>query len=189
MPVAESPVQIALKRILVATDFSECSKRALLTGLGIAQRYASTLHVVHVVPSEGYGIGGAGMLGAVNFARHNARDLESEFLQKGYFEGIRYQISVDKGDVWPAVSRLVEEEHVDLVVVGTREAEAGWASCCLGRLRRRSSLLHLPRPNRRSQLRTIISPHRAAQERAFPDGFLASGGARPSVRRFAGAGT
>lgn len=120
MPVAESQVQIALKRILVATDFSEGSKRALLTGLGIAQRYASGLHVVHVVPSEGYGVAGVGMLGAVNFARHNVRNLESEFLQKGYFEGIRYQISVERGEVWPAVSRMVEEEDIDLVVVGTR---------------------------------------------------------------------
>jgi nucleotide-binding universal stress UspA family protein len=120
VPVAEPPVQIALKRILVATDFSEGSKRALLMGLGIAQRYASSLHVVHVVPSEGYGVAGAGMLGAMNFARHNVRDLESEFLQKGYFEGIRYLISVERGEVWPAVSRIVEDEDVDLVVVGTR---------------------------------------------------------------------
>jgi nucleotide-binding universal stress UspA family protein len=120
MAVAEPLVQIALKRILVATDFSEGSKRALLAGLGIAQRYASNLHVLHAVPSEGYGVAGAGMLGAVNFARHNARDLESEFLQKGYFEGIRYQISVERGDVWPAVSRIIKEESVDLVVVGTR---------------------------------------------------------------------
>jgi nucleotide-binding universal stress UspA family protein len=120
MPVAESLVQVALKRILVATDFSEWSKRALLAGLGIAQRYASDLHIVHVVPSEGYGVAGVGMLGAVNFARHNARDLESEFLQRGYFEGIRYRISVEKGDVWPAVSRIIDEEGIDLVVVGTR---------------------------------------------------------------------
>lgn len=131
MPIAESPVQIALKRILVATDFSECSKRALLTGLGIAQRYASSLHVVHVVPSEGYGVAGVGMLGAVNFARHNARDLESELLQKGYFEGIRYQISVERGEVWPAISRMVEEEGVDLVVVGTR-GRSGLGKLLLG---------------------------------------------------------
>ena len=62
MTVAERPVQIALKRILVATDFSECSERALLTGLGLAQRYGAHIHMVHVVPSEGYGVAGVGML-------------------------------------------------------------------------------------------------------------------------------
>jgi len=131
MPVAESMVQIALKRILVATDFSEGSRRALLTGLGIAQRYASNLHVVHVVPSEGYGVTGVGMLGAMNFARHNAQDLESEFLRKGYFEGIRYQITVEKGEVWPAVARIVEEEGVELVILGTH-GRSGLGKLLLG---------------------------------------------------------
>jgi len=131
MPVAEPSVQIALKRILVATDFSECSERALLTSLGIAQRYGSKLHMVHVVQSEGYGVAGAGMLGAVNFARHGARDLESELLRKGYLEGIRYQISVEKGEIWPVISRIVEEEHTDLIVVGTH-GRSGLGKVLLG---------------------------------------------------------
>lgn len=131
MSVAEPLVQIALKRILVATDFSDPSKHALLAGLGIAQRYGAKVHVINVVPSEGYGVSGVGMLGAVNFARHNARDLESEFLQKGYFEGIRYQISIERGEVWPAVSRIVEEEDIDLVVVGTR-GRSGLGKLLLG---------------------------------------------------------
>lgn len=131
MLVAEPSIQIALKRILVATDFSECSKRALLTGLGIGQRYGSHLRVLHVVPSEGYGVTGAGMLGAVNFARQNARDLESEFLQKGYLEGIRYQISVEKGEVWPVVSRIVHEDDIELVVAGTH-GRSGLGKLLLG---------------------------------------------------------
>jgi len=144
MPVVEPLVQIALKRILVATDFSEWSKRALLAGLGIAQRYGAKVRVVNVVPSEGYGVAGAGMLGAVNFARHNARDLESEFLQKGYFEGIRYQISIEKGEVWPALSRIVEDEDVDLVVVGTR-GKSGLGKLLLGSVAEKI-FRHSPRP-------------------------------------------
>lgn len=144
MSVAEPMVQIALKRILVATDFSEWSNRALLAGLGIAQRYGAKVHVVNVVPSEGYGVAGTGMLGAVNFARHNARDLESEFLQKGYFEGIRYQISIERGEVWPAVSRIVEDEDVDLVVVGTR-GRSGLGKLLLGSVAEKI-FRHSPRP-------------------------------------------
>jgi len=131
MPVAGLSVDVSLERILVATDFSECSERALLASLGIAQRYGSNLHVVHVVPSEGYGVTGAGMLGAMNFARHGAQDLESELLRKGYLEGIRYRISVEKGEVWPVVSRMVEEERIDLVVVGTH-GRSGFGKMLLG---------------------------------------------------------
>ena len=131
MPVAELSVDVSLKRILVATDFSECSERALLASLGIAQRYGSKLHIVHVVPSEGYGVTGVGMLGAMNFARNGARDLESELLRKGYLEGILCRISVEKGEVWPVVSRMVEEERIDLVVVGTH-GRSGFGKMLLG---------------------------------------------------------
>jgi nucleotide-binding universal stress UspA family protein len=131
MPVAEPTVQIAFKRILVATDFSECSERAMLTGVGIAQQYGSKLHVIHVVPSEGYGVAGAGMLGAVNFAWHSARNLESELLRKGFLKGIQYQISVQKGEVWPAVSQIVQDERIDLVVVGTH-GRSGLGKLLLG---------------------------------------------------------
>ncbi len=131
MPVAEPLVEIAFKQILVATDFSEYSERALLKSLGIAQRYGSKLHIVHVVPGEGYGVAGTGMLGAMNFARHGARDLESQFLRKGYLEGIRYQISVEKGEVWPVISRMIGEEDIDLIVVGTH-GRSGLGKLLLG---------------------------------------------------------
>jgi hypothetical protein len=85
-------------------------------------------------PGEGYGVAGAGMLGAVNFARSNAQDLESEFLQKGYLEGIRYQISVEKGDVSPVVARIVEEEGIDLLIAGTR-GRSGLGRLLLGQER------------------------------------------------------
>ena len=167
MPVAEPSVQIALKRILVATDFSECSERALLTSLGIAHRYGSKLHMVHVVPSEGYGVAGAGMLGAVNFARHGARDLESELLRKGYLEGIRYQISVEKGEIWPVISRIVEEEHTDLIVVGTH-GRSGLGRVLLGsvaeKIFRQASL---SRADRGTELSTVASAHRPAEGCAF----------------------
>lgn len=120
MPVTEPSVQVSVQRILVTTDFSECSERALLTAIGVAQRYGSRLHLIHVVPREGYGVTGVGMFGAANFARHNARDLESSLLERGYLEGIRYRISMERGEVWPVVSRIVDEERIDLVVLGTR---------------------------------------------------------------------
>lgn len=52
MPIAEPFLQVALKRILVATDFSEWSNRALLAGLAIAQRYvgAGTRSPIDVSP-------------------------------------------------------------------------------------------------------------------------------------------
>lgn len=39
---------IALKQVLVATDFSEASEAALLYGRSLAMKFGATLHVVHV---------------------------------------------------------------------------------------------------------------------------------------------
>jgi nucleotide-binding universal stress UspA family protein len=40
---------IALRRILVATDFSEPSEAAVRYGMEVAQRFDATLHLLHVV--------------------------------------------------------------------------------------------------------------------------------------------
>ena len=119
MTVAEPPVQISLQRILVATNFSERSERALLTALGIAHRHGAELHLLHAVPAEGYGVTGVGMLGAAHFARRRMQRLESKLLENGSLDGIRYQLSVEKGEILPVVSRILEEESIDLAVLGT----------------------------------------------------------------------
>ena len=42
---------IALKRILVATDFSECSETAVKYARELAWTFGSTVHILHVIPS------------------------------------------------------------------------------------------------------------------------------------------
>ena len=42
---------IGFKQVLVATDFSDGSQRALAYAIAIAQRYGSEISVVHVLPA------------------------------------------------------------------------------------------------------------------------------------------
>lgn len=49
---------IALKNVLVATDFSDASKMALEYGRDLARAYGATLHVLHVVEDLTYRYGG-----------------------------------------------------------------------------------------------------------------------------------
>jgi nucleotide-binding universal stress UspA family protein len=73
MSAAASATALAVRNILVATDFSPCSQRALLHAVAAARRLGSTLHLVHVVnptmfsivPPEGY-------LGCAEVANHAA---------------------------------------------------------------------------------------------------------------------
>ena len=46
---------VAFRRILVATDFSEASRRALDYAIAIARRYGSTLSVVNAIPPDAAG--------------------------------------------------------------------------------------------------------------------------------------
>src|SRR6185295_9108222 len=46
---ASRRVMIALKQILVATDFSEASDAALLYGRQLARAHGATLHLLHIV--------------------------------------------------------------------------------------------------------------------------------------------
>lgn len=45
------PVLLPLQRILVATDFSAASRKALRYGIALAREFDATLHLVHVVPT------------------------------------------------------------------------------------------------------------------------------------------
>jgi nucleotide-binding universal stress UspA family protein len=55
-PSAVSPDQMTVRNILLATDFSECSERALSYALGIASRYESRLHLFHCIDPTPYNL-------------------------------------------------------------------------------------------------------------------------------------
>ena len=47
-----SQTQVALRKVLFATDFSSCSETALRYSLGLSRRYDATLYMVSVVSAE-----------------------------------------------------------------------------------------------------------------------------------------
>jgi len=50
--VRDEKQSVGFKQVLIATDFSPASERALAYGLAIARRYGSALSVVHAIPPE-----------------------------------------------------------------------------------------------------------------------------------------
>ena len=50
---------LAIKNILVATDFSECSATALTYGRALAHQFGAKLHVLHAVETSGIDLAGA----------------------------------------------------------------------------------------------------------------------------------
>jgi nucleotide-binding universal stress UspA family protein len=121
-------VSLALRNVLVATDFSPCSERALLHAVAAAHHFGSTLHLVHVVQSRNYcllppdayiGTPDAISL-AIQLAREDAQRRLSDVLHRTHCDDLKSRIwlkaSTSVGDT---IRALVESEHIDLAVLGT----------------------------------------------------------------------
>jgi nucleotide-binding universal stress UspA family protein len=120
MLFAPPALALGLKRILVATDFSEFSEKSLHFGLKIARHYGAKLYLANVVSSLGFILAGPDVIeAATESARRDARQLEDRLVKTGALVGLEHDIIIREGKVWEQLGEVVEQEHVDLIVVGT----------------------------------------------------------------------
>jgi len=113
-----SPVEVSLKNILVATDFSSASFAALRRVVPIARQFNSVVHIVHVlhlreIPPTDEAIRQQARM-------HAQRELEVLATVSGTVPHRTWLREVREGEVWEAVEDLVRAEHIDLVAVGSR---------------------------------------------------------------------
>ena len=107
-----SSFPLKLQNVLVATDFSAASKRAVVYATAMARRHGSKLFVTHVVAS-----------GSESALMEGWRAGQSEIMEHflaNRLDGIQYELIVRSGDIWRVLSKLISEREIDLVVVGTR---------------------------------------------------------------------
>jgi nucleotide-binding universal stress UspA family protein len=111
---------IQLARILVATDFSPISDRALDYAISLARRYSSQLYLTHVVSTEAYPLAAPEVtVGLANSQRREAENKVQEMLFSGRMSDVPYQVLIEEGPLWPALQKVIEKRDIDLVVVGT----------------------------------------------------------------------
>jgi nucleotide-binding universal stress UspA family protein len=111
-------MEVALHNILVATDFSPTSEKALQYAVAIASRYDSKIHLVHVIqPTAIEFLQPAAMPEAYERLRGAAEEaLKKEAEQ---LPDVRRRVHLMSGTAIECVEGIVREEHIDLVVVGT----------------------------------------------------------------------
>ena len=123
---------IHLKSVLIATDFSEASEKALRHALAIARHYGAKLYLVHVVPSLAFTLVGPDAVNAATDAVcRDARQMEDRLVQSGALAGVRHEIIVCQGNVWEQLEKIVRQKQVELVVIGTH-ARRGLGKLLLG---------------------------------------------------------
>lgn len=118
---------IGIKRILVATDFSDASRASVDCGRALAEQFGSALHLVHVIPDltlkalapDGF---------VVTTPDDLQRQLEADAWKKlealrsvGHPDGVRVVPSVLSSTApADAIVRYARTEQIDLIVMGTR---------------------------------------------------------------------
>jgi nucleotide-binding universal stress UspA family protein len=147
-PVArKQPSAISLKNILYATDFSATSESAFPYATAISRRFGSTLHLAHVLSDTNLLL----MTGGVDYVSvgtiyEDAHTLAQEKIQQltTRLGKIPCRTFVRHGQVWKNLSCIVEENRVDLIVVGTH-GRTGLGKLLLGSVAE-DILRHAPCP-------------------------------------------
>ena len=128
---------IALKKILVATDFSEPSDAALAYGRELARTFGAALTVVHVVDevmSRGYGLDGGVMLSDPQYQVQVEADARRRL--NAAIEGEDRAITASacvlvSRSPASAIVSYAGESNIDLIVMGTR-GRGGFAHLLMG---------------------------------------------------------
>lgn len=112
--------KIPLARILVATDFSPASTRALKYAVSLARRYDSHVFLTHVISLDAYPLAAPEVtVGLANSQRREAEDKIQDMLFSGQLGDVAHEILIEEGALWPALQKVIARREIDLVVVGT----------------------------------------------------------------------
>lgn len=122
---------LPVKNVLVLTDFSACSQKALLYAVKIARIQSSKLTLLQIVPPQ------LGMPPdprrdeAVRAALSEMKKLEADLLSEGLLRGIHHETLVRRGKNWNVISRILKLQSTDLIVIGTH-GKTGLTKLILG---------------------------------------------------------
>jgi nucleotide-binding universal stress UspA family protein len=126
----DAKTKIALRNILFATDFSPAADFALPYAVEVARRYGAKVIAVHVKPAAMYAmVPPAGWAALADAAKEVAKE-EAERLER-MFPGVENKVVIGEGDIWGVLSRMIEENDIDLLVIGTH-GRTGFKKALLG---------------------------------------------------------
>jgi nucleotide-binding universal stress UspA family protein len=121
---ARYSTMIALKNVLVATDFSEPSEVALAYGRSLARTFGATLHILHVAERVRANAGVEYFAASVPNMQAGIEDVAWRQLDALLIPADRVDPHVQLAvRIWaspaPAIVEYAEEAEIDLIVIGT----------------------------------------------------------------------
>jgi nucleotide-binding universal stress UspA family protein len=113
-----SAPDVKLGRILFATDFSSYSNAALPYAIAIARQYGAKLYGAHVVSTDAYMFATPETWPALLEYQEAQEHIACARLEES-LRGTPHQVVSAVGDIADVIFRLVHENDIDLIVLGT----------------------------------------------------------------------
>jgi nucleotide-binding universal stress UspA family protein len=118
--IGEISKKVSLTRILVTTDYSPESDRALDYALALARRYDARIYLAHVIAPDPFLYAEPALAEATyEKVRQAAEQGMADILVSGKLRGVPHEVLLEEGNVWPAIEKLIAEHEIDLVVTAT----------------------------------------------------------------------
>ncbi|MGA8220091.1 MAG: universal stress protein [Candidatus Acidiferrales bacterium] len=118
--VSTPATDISFSRIMVATDFSPASDRALEFAASIARRFGSKIYLTHIVNVDGYPMVAPEIaLDSLEKLRSEAAAKLARIVESGHLYGVARETIIGEGTLWATIQVLVENHKIDLLVLGT----------------------------------------------------------------------
>ena len=113
-------LEVTLKNILVTTDFSACSEAAVKIAASLARQHQSQLILLHTIEFDPVLPNPVAPTTSECEHEQELTERAMENIRKSPgLAGLQVKTLTAAGDVLAVARRLVSEEHIDLVVVGT----------------------------------------------------------------------
>ena len=124
--------EIKMRNILVPTDFTECSHKALCYALSFAKQFGAEillLHVVQSVPAAGQDVLLQSSL--LTGALHEESERQLDRLRHESMVDAPVNTMTSDGLPWQRIVEVAREKNSDLIVAGTG-GRNGWARVLMG---------------------------------------------------------
>jgi nucleotide-binding universal stress UspA family protein len=108
-----------VRNILVPTDFSACSEKALVYAINIARCHKSKLTFLHIVPPQFGMRQRQRSKESLRAAWHEMKRLQFNLLSRGLLRDVPLQLLVKRGKHWTVISKILKLQNTDLIVMGT----------------------------------------------------------------------
>ena len=111
--------RVAINHILVATDFSSESQRALQYALSLAKRYEAKLFITHAVPPNAGTTTVEMQLSVHDLMQSNAERNLALLEQTEELKTFPHEVIVESGEAWEVLKEVACNKNIDLIVIGT----------------------------------------------------------------------